>query len=344
MPSENLKISDYGEKKLINRLLGKTRKHPFKSLFFDELSYKSRSDDAAIFNFGENYIVLTTDLLTESSHFPDEMTPRQIGKKVVTVNVSDIAAMGADSLGIVIAMSLPEDLSIHNFDEILEGILEACEYYEMPLIGGDINQSSELVLCGTCLGIVDKNRVMMKSGARVGDVIAVTGPLGVAAAGFEILFDDELKLKNLNPDFKEYALKHALEPNAQLNKGILFAETGFVTSATDITDGLLSELGELIQNNDERIGIMIYEDELPIPDEIFKIAKYVNRNPLEIALSYGEDFEILLTIEKEKFNELKEKILVHKIGYVTLTGQIQMINKEGKTEILTPHGYEHFKN
>ncbi len=343
MPSEILKISDLGEKKLIKRLLKKSQKYPFKSIFFDELSFKSRSDDAAILNFGENYLVATSDLLIRSTHFPRQMTPRQIGKKIVTVNVSDLAAMGAESLGIIIAMALPPDLTVSEFDEILEGILEGCENYQMALIGGDTNQSTELTLCGTCLGIVAKNNVMMKSGARVGDIIAVTGPLGLSAAGFEILFDEELKLRDLNPDFKENALKHALEPDAQLKKGVLFSKTGAVTSATDITDGFLSELDEIMQNNQEDIGMIIYEDEIPIPDEIFEIAGKIGKNPLEMALSYGEDFEILLTIKEDKFSEIKDKFSLHKVGYVTSSGQIQMIDKEGKTEILIPKGYEHFK-
>ncbi len=343
MPSKNFKISDLGEKKLIKRLLEKSQKYQFESIFFDELSFKSRSDDAAILNFGENYLVVTSDLLIRSTHFPRQMSPRQIGKKIVTVNVSDLAAMGAESLGIIIALALPPDLMVSDFDEILEGILEACEYYQTALIGGDTNESTELTLCGTCLGIVGKNNVMMKSGAQIGDIIAVTGPLGLAAAGFEILFDDDLKLKNLNPDFKEYALKHALEPDAQLKKGVLFSKTNAVTSATDITDGLLSELGELIQYNQENIGMTIYEDEIPIPNEIFEIARRIGKDPLEMALSYGEDFEILLTIRKDKFNELKDKISLYKVGYVTSTGQIQMVNKEGKTNILVPKGYEHFK-
>jgi thiamine-monophosphate kinase len=343
MPSKNRKISDLGEKKLIKRLLEKSQKYPFKSIFFDTLSFKSRSDDAAILNFGKNYLAATTDLLIQSTHFPRQMTPRQMGKKIVTVNVSDLAAMGAESLGFIVALALPPDLMLSEFDEILEGILEACENYQMALIGGDTNESTELALYGTCLGIVAKDKVMMKSGSQVGDVIAVTGPLGLAAAGFEILSAEKLKLKNINHNFKELALKHALEPKAQLEKGISCSKTGAVTSATDITDGLLSELEELIQANQTNIGMIIYEDKIPIPDEIFELASKIGKDPLEMALSYGEDFEILLTIKKDKFHEIKDKISLYELGYVTSSGHIQMIDNEEKTDILIPKGYEHFK-
>lgn len=344
MPSENLKISDLGEKKLIKRLLKRSRQFPFKSNFFDELSHESRSDDAALIDFGENYLVATSDLLIKSSHFPKGMSPRQIGKKIVTVNVSDLAAMGAKPLGIIVSMALPPDLPLSDFDEIIEGILQASEQYNLNLIGGDTNESSELILSGTCLGIIDKEKVMMKSGTCSGDILAVTGPLGLAAAGFEILFDNEVKLKDLNPDYKDLALKHALEGEAQLEKGLSLAESGVVTSATDITDGLLSEIGELIDASADKVGVTLYENLIPIPAVVFEVANLMGKNPFEMALSYGEDFELLLTIREDKFKEIKDKFSLHKIGYVTVSGQIQMINKKGETNILTPKGYEHLKN
>jgi len=131
------------------------------------------------------------------------MTAQQIGQKLVTVNVSDLAAMGAEPLGIIIAMGMPDELPLSYFDELVEGILQACHKYKMALIGGDTNQCQELTLCGTCLGIVDKDKVLTKDGAKPGDIVAVTGPLGLASAGFELLFNDENKFKDLNPDFKE---------------------------------------------------------------------------------------------------------------------------------------------
>jgi thiamine-monophosphate kinase len=343
MPSENLKISDLGEKKLIKRLLKRSQEIPFKSYFFDEISFKSQSDDAALLNFGENYLVVTSDLLIRSAHFPEEMSFQQIGKKIVTVNISDLAAMGAEPLGITVAVALPRDLPVSDFDEMVKGILQACEQHHMPLIGGDTNESTELTLCGTCLGIVAKDKVMMKNGAKAEDVVAVTGPLGLAAAGFEILSADELKLKDLNPDFKNRVLKHALEPEAQLEEGLLLAKSGAITSATDITDGLLSEIGEIVDAGDKNIGITIYEELIPIPPEIYQVSKKIDKNPLEIALSYGEDFELLVTVREDKFEEIKDKFSLYKIGCVTASGQIHMVNKEGKTNIIVPKGYEHFK-
>lgn len=343
MPSKKQRISELGEKKLIKRLLNRSQNIPFKSAFFDESTLKSLSDDAALIDFGDNYLVITTDLLTQQAHFPHQMSYHEMGKKIVTVNVSDLAAMGADTLAITMAMALPSDLIVSDFDDMMEGILQACEKYGMVLIGGDTNESEELTLCGTCMGTVAKKDVMLKDGPQEGDVVAVTGPLGLAAAGFEVLFADELKLENVDSATKSKVIKKALEPEAQLEKGLKLARSGVVTSATDITDGLLSEIGELVDHSSSKIGITFYEELLPIPPEVHEVLENLDKNPLELALTYGEDFELLVTIQKERFHELKDDMGLHKIGEVTASGQIHMINKEGKTNTLTPRGYEHFK-
>lgn len=341
MPSEKQIISELGEKKLIKRLLVRTHNTPFHSNFFDEISFKSLKDDAALLNLGKNYLVATTDLLTRSAHFPEEMSYQQIGKKIVTVNISDLAAMGASAMGIVIAMGLPDDLAVSDFDDIIGGILEACQSYGMNLIGGDINESEELTLCGTGLGIIEKEKVLLKSSAQEGDIIAVTGPLGLAAAGFEVLFAGDSP--DLDSEIKNQLIKHAFEPEAQLNKGLKLAKSGYVTSATDITDGLLSELGEMIDSNKSATGFIIFEEQLPIPPEVIEISGILDKNPLDMALNYGEDFELLVTVAKDKFDEIKDEIGLKRIGYVTRSREIHMVNKEGKTNIIIPRGYEHFK-
>jgi thiamine-monophosphate kinase len=341
MPSKPDKISDLGEKLLIKRLLSKSLNPQVKSLFLDKKSIKSLSDDAALLDFGENYLVACSDMLMESSHFPAEMTPYQIGHKVVTVNVSDISAMGADTIGIIVSLGLPPNMLVTDFDHMVEGILDACEKYDMALIGGDTNESAELTLCGTCLGIVKKENVLMKSGAIPGDIVAVTGPLGLAAAGFKVLFNSHNF--DINKDNHDLVLKHALKPEARLKEGILLAKSGSVTSATDITDGLLSEIGEMIYANENKIGMIIDQELIPIPQEVMEIADLSDSDPLEMSIAYGEDFELLLTLSSEIFDDLKSKFNLYQIGIVDSSGKIRMIDKEGKTNILTPKGYEHLK-
>jgi thiamine-monophosphate kinase len=344
---ENLKISDIGEKKLIKRLLQRSRTLKPNPSFFDEFYFKSLSDDAALIAINEEYLVVTSDLLLESSHLPEEMSALQKGMKVVTVNVSDLAAMGARPIGFILSVGFPPELPLEEFDEIMEGVFKACKTYGMTLMGGDTNQSDELILSGTCLGTVDKNNVLMKDGARSGDVVAVTGPLGVAAAGLEFLLSPNYVKENLKEIIKPSTLKiltkHALEPNARLNEGIILAKSGDVTSATDITDGLASEINELVEASEKGVGITIFETMVPLVPEIKELSAALNKNPIDLALYYGEDFELLLTISKDGFKLLKDNLELHQVGVVTSSGKMEIVDKEGKTNILEPIGYEHFQ-
>lgn len=339
-----LKVSDIGEKELIKRILKKSSSTIIESSFFDDLGIKSLNDDAALLDFGDKYLVATSDILFKSAHFPDEMNPKQMGKKAVTVNVSDLAAMGAKPIGIIIAVGLPKEMPLDDFDSLIDGILKGCEEYKMMLIGGDTNESSELTISGTCLGIVQKDEVLMKDGAEPGDIVAITGPLGLAAAGFEILFNDEIDLEELNEEDKNLALKHALDPEAKSKEGILLAKSGAVTSATDITDGLASEIGELVNASSKGIGITIYEEMIPLNKLVLEIAEKIGKNPLEYVLHYGEDFELLLTVKRDNFKEISAKIPLYKIGEVTPSGKMIVMKRDGLEEKLEPRGYEHLSN
>jgi thiamine-monophosphate kinase len=342
MPSKPFKISDIGEKKIIKRLLSRSRQFQLNSPFFDELYSKSQSDDAALIDFKDKYLVATSDLLIESSHFPPEMTHFQRGMKVVTVNVSDLSAMGAQPIGFILSMGLPNNLRLSEFDEILEGVLRSCQDYKMNLIGGDTNKAEEIILSGTSLGVVDKEKVLMKAGARPGDVLAVTGQLGLAAAGFEVLMEGQSLRERINPRTQELVIRYALQPHARLNTGFSLAETGAVTAATDITDGLASEIGELMDASGEKVGITIYEDKIPIAPEVKEIAAEINKNPLELAIYYGEDFELLLTVKKTEFDSLKDEYELIEVGVVTNSGKMEIVDKDGKTNILKPLGFQHF--
>jgi len=354
MPSQNLKqpkylkISDIGEKKLIKRLLSRSRAFQPNSPFFDEFYFKSLSDDAALIDLDDKYLVVTADLLLESTHLPQDMSPKEKGMKIVTVNVSDLAAMGAKPIGFILSLGLPGDLPLDEFDEIMDGVLYSCQKYDMGLTGGDTNQADELILSGTGLGVVDKNKVLMKDGAHPGDVVAVTGPLGVAAAGFEFLLlpppIKEAIKKNLKPSTLKLIQKQALEPKARLNEGIMLANTGAVTSATDITDGLASEVGELVSASENGVGITLYETMIPIIPEVEKVAHALDRQPMDFALYYGEDFELLLTVKKDNFSHLKDRFGLHEVGVVTSSGKMEIINKDGKTNLLEAKGYQHFNS
>jgi thiamine-monophosphate kinase len=337
-------ISDMGEKRLINEIIHKARLHQ-KDYFSSHPQIRdSLGDDAALIDAGSIYLVSTSDMLLQSTHFPPQMTPQQMGWKIVTVNVSDLAAMGAQPRGILISLGLPRDMGLEKFEELVEGILEACAYYGTPLIGGDTNESPQIVLNGTALGEVSKEDVLMKNGAIYGDLLVVTGPLGMAAAGFEILLAEDVESKKIEAELKEKflekAVKHALDPRARIKEGIMAAESNLVTACTDITDGLASELYEMLKPGNN-VGIRIYEDKIPSHPLVEEVGKITGKKLNQMTMYYGEDFELLLTVRKEEIGALKELMEVYVVGEVTDSGSVEIVDKHGKTNILPPGGYQH---
>jgi thiamine-monophosphate kinase len=249
------------------------------------------------------------------------MSYYDMGFKAVTVNVSDLAAMGAEPLGFLLAIALPKDLDIDSFKEILEGVLKACDYYEIPLIGGDTNESSEIIITGTALGLTEKP--IMKDTYQKGDLIAVTGDIGLAALGFEL------------SDLDNIYSKHALKPKAKIKEGIILKD--FATSATDITDGLASELYEIKKDN---YGFMIYEEMFGISDEYKRLADNLNLDYLDLILHVGEDFELLFTISKDNNEKLPFDYKV--IGEVTDSDVVELTLENGFVERIENVGYEHY--
>jgi thiamine-monophosphate kinase len=246
-----LKVSDIGEKELVK--------------YIQANSSSITPDDTAITEIHSTNLISTTDMLIQSRHFPENMSYYDMGFKAVTVNVSDLAAMGAEPLGFLLAIAFPKDFEIDSFKEVIDGVLRACDYYQIPLIGGDTNEASQIIITGTALGLCDKP--MMKNTYDKGDLIAVTGDIGLAALGFNIdALDNEFT-------------KKALRPKARIREGIVLRD--YATSATDITDGLASELYEIKRDG---FGFMIYEEMLNVSDEYKKMAGELELDYLDLIL------------------------------------------------------------
>ena len=303
----SLKVSDIGEKELIRYIIANSR--------------SITPDDTAITKLNSTNLISTCDMLIQSRHFPENMSYFNMGFKAVTVNVSDLAAMGAEPLGFLLAIALPKDLKLDSFKEIIEGVLNACNYYQIPLIGGDTNEASEIIISGTALGITDKP--LMKDTYNIGDLIAVTGDIGLAALGFEL------------DSFDNIYIKQALKPEARIKEGLILRD--FATSATDITDGLASELYEIKKDG---FGFMIHEELLGISDEYKSLAEKFNLNYLDLVLHVGEDFELLFTISGDDLEKLPIDYKV--IGEVTDSDVIELTLENGFIEIIENKGYEHY--
>ena len=302
-----LKVSDIGEKELVRYIISHCK--------------DITPDDTAVTSFNNTNLISTCDMLIQSRHFPESMSYFDMGFKAVTVNVSDLAAMGAEPLGFLLAIAIPKDLELDDFKEIIDGVLKACDYYSIPLIGGDTNEASEIIMTGTALGLTDNP--MMKNTYQMGDLIAVTGDIGLAALGSEL------------DSFDGIYSKHALRPKARIKEGLILKD--YATSATDITDGLASELYEIKRDG---FGFMIYEEMLNVSDEYKKLSDELNLDYLDLVLHVGEDFELLFTISRDNIEKLPIDCTV--IGEVTDSDVVELTLKNGYVERIKNKGYEHY--
>ena len=302
-----LKVSDIGEKELVRYIISNSK--------------DITPDDTAITDLDDTNLISTCDMLIQSRHFPKNMTYFDMGFKAVTVNVSDLAAMGAKPLGFLLAIAIPKDLKLDDFKEIIDGVLKACDFYSIPLIGGDTNEASEIIISGTALGLTE--RPLMKDTYNKGDLIAVTGDIGLAALGFEM------------DTFDNVYVKHALNPQARVKEGLILRD--YATSATDITDGLASELYEIKKDN---YGFMIHEEMLNVSDEYKQLADKLGLDYLDLILHVGEDFELLFTISKENLEKLPIDCIV--IGEVNDSDVIELTLENGFVERIKNKGYEHY--
>ena len=303
-----LKVSDIGEKELVKYIIANSK--------------KITPDDTAVTPFLDLNLISTCDMLIQSRHFPRNMSYFDMGFKAVTVNVSDLAAMGAEPLGFLLSIAIPKDLEVDSFKQIIDGVFKACDYYSIPLIGGDTNEASEIIISGTALGTCDKP--LMKNTYKQGDLVAITGDIGLAALGFE--------LETLDNIYVEKALK----PKARIKEGQILKDYG-ATSATDITDGLASELYEIKKDN---FGFMIYEELLDISDEYKNMANGLDLDYLDLILHVGEDFELLFTISKDDLEKLPIDYKV--IGEVTDSDVVEITLENGFVDKIKNKGYEHY--
>lgn len=287
-------------------------------------------DDACVIKFGGKLLAVSTDAIYQKTHIPREMTPRQIGKFAVNVNLSDIAAMGAAPLGLVFSFGIPSSLDENFVGELSKGINEACREHKTCVLGGDTKEHSEIVITGTAFGSVE-NKILTRSAAKAGDLICVTGRIGSAAAGFYCL------TKNL--DVKASRLiKAALEPKARVREGILLGR--YANACIDISDGLAFSLHEIAKASG--VGFLVYEEKIPVDKNVRKVAELSGISLREIMFHKGGDYELLFTISPKKFEEMKKiRSDVAVIGEIKKRGK-NILNASGGVEELESRGYEAF--
>lgn len=306
-------------------------------------------DDAAVVNSEGFHQLVSTDLLVEDIHFDITYTPlKHLGYKAVVVNLSDIYAMNAHPKQVLVSLAISSKYTVEAIDEIYEGIRHACTTYGVDLIGGDTTSSPKgLTISVTVLGQSKSENIVYRNGAKVGDLICVTGDLGASYLGLQLLKrEKQIFLENqaIEPDLEddEYLVRRHLKPEARKDIIHFFDDAGLLpTSMIDISDGLSSDLLHICTSS--KVGCEIYEGQVPLTEETYQRAIKFNLDPITCALSGGEDYELLFTIDNRDESKIADNDQITVIGQVTESDiGCVLITKGGNRHPLTAQGWNHF--
>ena len=310
---------------------------------------KGIGDDAAVMNFGSKRVLMTTDLLLEGIHFNLEYVPlKHLGYKAAVVNFSDIYAMNATPTQITVSLGISKRFSVEDLEELYSGIRLACERYNVDLVGGDTSASmTGLTISITCLGTTAAKDIVYRNGAKVNDLICVTGNLGTAYMGLQLLERERIVMQaneNATPAFegREYLLERQLKPEARRDIIEKLHEAGIKpTAMMDISDGLSSELMHICTQSN--VGCAVYEDKLPIDYQAAALAEEMNLNIVTCALNGGEDYELLFTCSLDDYEKLIPLDDVYLIGHITKPEYgINLIGRNGEEISLKAQGWNAF--
>ena len=309
---------------------------------------KGIGDDAAVIKAGDDLMVITTDMLLEGIHFDLSYMPLpHLGYKAVAVNVSDVAAMNAIPEQITVSIALSNRFSVEAVEALYEGIRAACDQYNVDLIGGDTCSSpTGLVISITAIGRTTKERITYRKGANENDVLCVTGDLGAAFTGLQVLEREKevfLSNPNMQPELEkyEYIVKRQLRPEARMDIIHELHELNVQpTSMIDISDGLASEILHLSEHSG--VGFKIFEDKIPLDKQTYDTAVEFNVGPTTAAMNGGEDYELLFTIKQDDLEKLKKHADIHFIGHA-YKGENILVSKQGTVVPIQAQGWAHFK-
>lgn len=332
MNPERTEVTSLGEFGLIDHLTKNNETRNASTLL-------SVGDDAAVMDHFGKQTVVTTDMLVEGIHFDLMYTPlKHLGYKSVIVNLSDVYAMNASPAQITMSVAFSNRFSVEALDEFYEGVYAACDKYNVDLVGGDTTSSQKgFIICVTAIGEVAPNKFVTRSGAKKGDLICVSGDLGGAYLGLTLLEREKkvfLETKGVQPDLEsqDYIVGRILKPEARRDIIDFFAEKEIMpTSMIDISDGLSSELLHICKQSE--VGCMLYEERIPVNDLARQFAYKLELDPTACALSGGEDYELLFTVEQKDFETISTNPEISIIGHIN--------EKEKGSVILTKGGNQY---
>lgn len=311
---------------------------------------KGIGDDAAVIRIGNGEVQLvSTDLLVEGIHFDLSYVPLHLlGFKSIAVNVSDICAMNGTAEAVTVSVALSSRFTVEALDALYDGIATACKAYGVQLVGGDTTSSrSGLMISVTVLGRAREEDVVYRSGAREQDLICISGDIGAAYAGLQVLEREKqvfLSNPEMQPELGEYVyvVGRQLKPAARTDTVQALAEVGIKPSAMiDLSDGLAGDLGHLC--TESKLGALIYEDKLPLDYQTEQVAEQFGAQPETYAMHGGEDYELLMTIPVADFKKVQSIPGLHIIGHMTPYEEgRKMVLRSGNVADITFSGFTHF--
>jgi len=339
---EKTNIEILGEFGLINHLT-KNIKISQKS------TIKGVGDDAAVLDFKGKKVLVSTDMLLEGIHFDLAYTPlKHLGYKAIQVNLSDIYAMNGNASQVTVSIGISSKFPLEAVEELYEGIYLACEKYNVDLIGGDTSSSKQgLVISVTSIGYADEKDIVYRNGAEEGDLICVSGDLGGAYVGLQLLEREKLiylENPNIQPDLegKDYIVERQLKPEARKDIIDLLKEIEVKpTAMIDVSDGLASEILHICKQSNK--GCNLYEEKIPLDPMTYETAREFNLDPTVCALSGGEDYELLFTVKQADYDKIKFKMDITIIGYITEpSAGCNLVTKAGNIHPIKAQGWNAF--
>ena len=316
-----------------------------------ESTIKGIGDDAAVLDFKEQKAVISTDLLVEGIHFDLSYMPlKHLGYKAVMVNLSDIYAMNANATQVTVSIAMSNRFPLEAIEELYEGIYAAAKTYNVDVIGGDTTSSTKgLLISITAIGQANEEDIVYRNGAKANDLLVVTGDIGAAYLGFQIL-EREKQVFQANPnnqpdlDMYSYLIERQLKPEARKDiSGLLKELEVKPTSMIDISDGLSSEIIHLCKQS--KIGCNLYEDKIPLDQQVISACEEFNMDSTTIALSGGEDYELLFTVSQDDFPKIKANPNFTIIGHMTDSSEgMNLITRANEKITLRAQGWNSLEN
>ena len=331
-----MKLRDIGEFGFIERI----RKG---CLIRDKNVIKGIGDDCCVFKIsGDLPVLLTTDMLVENVHFLlGTISPYELGRKSLAVNISDIAAMGGNPQEAVISIAIPDNLDLEFLDGVYEGMKSMAKEFDINLLGGDTTYSPQYLVINIALvGKAPEDEILYRSGARVDDVIFVTGAVGSSAAGLDIV------LTGNSFNGREELLKAHHDPSPHVKEGRIIAGNGTVNSLIDVSDGVAADLGHICAESG--LGALIEEMSIPTTTNFQAYCKQMNQDSIQLSLHVGEDYVLLGAVPPDAAGQLGEALKsegceFHPIGKMVLEPGLRLQRSDGSIEPIKVRGWDHFK-